>query len=437
MPFLINAAVVILVALTFPLARYIPPMGELIRWLDNFSYRRQIASAPGPDDSRLFVVDLDGQTFEETGARPSPLDRDLLAELLERIATAKPAAIVVDIDIRHRLRPIFEAEQDRLPVTESWLDGLDRTDDRLTATLNRLLHQGIPIVLGFPQGAVDQALPMGYDSASDRLYFGRASAWIRSVDRVIYGLPTWIGPEQTMWGGVKPAPQPSLALAAWAADRGIPASALLTGSLPAGLDGDLVQDYHKLKSGKQTLVNWHRLNPRGESVLIPHLSVAAILRADAAPAGIDGKIAIVGRTHFVEEPIRELPDRYPTPYTGRKVNGVDLQAIFIDNLVNRCWLSKVNWWLALVVSGGLGILLGSLFIAIGQYIAQSGIQATWALWLTYPQLSFAVGLALSLLVALIVNLLFIQRGMYMVSLALIPLSGFIKAILYTAWTMRP
>jgi hypothetical protein len=36
-----------------------------------------------------------------------------------------------------------------------------------------------------------------------------------------------------------------------------------------------------------------------------------------------------------------------------------------------------------------------------------------------------------------VNLLFIRRGMYMASLALIPLSGFIKAIIYTAWTAKP
>lgn len=449
-PYLTNAAVVLIVALAFPLAHWVPPFGELIRWLDDLSYRWQIAAAPdpgrGPDATeRVQIIDLDRQTFAETGARAAPIDRGLLAQVLERIATAKPAVVVVDIDIGHRLRPLLAAEAARWPLPGSWLARLDADDDRLVAVVNRLLEQGIPVVIGTPATASANAEPMAFDLTSDRLSFGRTGAWIEAVDRVIYGLPTWLRSDATGGcrgpakgsGGVVEAPRPSLALATWAAVNAIGAGELRAGRIAAGADPATAATFKRLGPDRCALVNWYRLTPTGQVPSIPRLSAATLLRADPPPASLAGRVVVVGRTHFVEGPIVERPDRHLTPYAGVRINGVDLQALFIDNLLGRHWLAKPGWLLALSVGSGLSILLGSLYLALIRHVAASGSTAVWVPWLTDPLLAVAVGLVLSLLLAALVNLLFLQRGMYMASLTLIPLSGFLEALIYAAWMTRP
>nr|VFK10037.1 MAG: CHASE2 domain-containing protein [Candidatus Kentron sp. LPFa]VFK28879.1 MAG: CHASE2 domain-containing protein [Candidatus Kentron sp. LPFa] len=437
-PYLVNATVVLLVALAFPLANIFPPTGELIRWLDNFSYRWQIHYAPMPDTSEVRIIHFDRHFFDETGVRATPLDRASLGDVLEQVARSKPAVIVVDIDLRYRLRSGFEKSLKQYPVTTTWLDELDAADDRLTRIINRIVANGTPVVLGMPAETSPEADPMAFDTANAALYFGRTTAWIRSIDRVIYGLPTMLTPEKAIDTAVTRSAQPSLALAAWAAYQGLPSSTLLSGVVPAGFDKEQLSLWQTISGGEELFVNWYRLDPRGQPILIPRLSAVALTRSDKPIAKLKGKVAVIGRSHFITEPIQEQPDHHSTPFPdAKKIDGLSHQALFIDNLLNNSYLTKSGWWLALAVSSGLGILLGSAFLCLGMHTEAISTLGYWGQWLSHPLLSLAVGLVLSLTVTLLVNLLFLQKGMYMSSLALIPLAGFIEAVLYTVWTLRP
>ena len=435
-PYLLNAAVVLLVALAFPLASAFPPMGELIRWLDGFSYRWQIRSASMPETSKVRIIDFDQATFAETGARASPLDRNFLGSVLDQVAHARPAVIVVDIDLRHRLRPVFEQNIGQFPIANTWLDALDSADNRLIQIVNRIVADGTPVVLGMPAETPPLATPMAFATTNAALYFGLATAWVRSVDRVIYGLPTMLAAEEANGAMVGKSAQPSLALAAWAAYQGLPSSVLLSGAIPPEFDKEKLSLWQTLSGGEELFMNWYRLDPDGQTALIPQFSAVAVMRSDKATAPLAGKVVVVGRSHFVSEPIQERQDTYSTPFPGVKIQGMNLHALFIDNLLNRSWLSKPSWWLALAVGCGLSILLGSVLLWMGMNVEAISTWGYWGKWLLDPLLSFAISLALSLAVALLVNLMFLENGMYMASLALIPLSGFMEAMLYNAWTLR-
>lgn len=433
-PYLVNILVVLLVALAFPLASAIPPLGELIRWLDTLSYRWQIPSAPQPESSRLQVIDIDADSLSAAGARPAPVDRSYVADLIARAASGAPAAIVLDIDLRHRLRPRFEAAAEVLPFDAAFLEKLDRDDEALVAAVNGALAAGIPVVLGAIGEASESGSYLPYDFGSGRLYEGIASAWSSPVDRVVYRLPTFVAEPRSSAGAAVPAARPSLALAGWAAASGISAPALVRGEPSA--PERWADDLQRFRDGREIYVNWYRLNPTGASPLIPRRSAASLLGSEAALQAIEGRIVLVGRSAFLQEPIQEQRDRHPTPFLGRQILGLDLQAVFLDNLLNRTWLSRASWLSSLAFGAASGILLGSGFIWLGRLVEGQGGQGLWAAFFTNPLLSFFLALVVSLVVGWGASRIFLQQGVYMLSIALIPLSGLLEAILYTAWVNR-
>jgi class 3 adenylate cyclase/CHASE2 domain-containing sensor protein len=104
----------------------VPGLGLVDEKLDDL--RTYILTDEVPTHPKIAVVTIDEKTLERT-LRRSPIDRDVLARLLRRLAEAKPAGIALDVLIDQASDPVHddalrqELQTIQVPVTLAWADG--------------------------------------------------------------------------------------------------------------------------------------------------------------------------------------------------------------------------------------------------------------------------------------------------------------------------
>ncbi|MEM7528225.1 MAG: CHASE2 domain-containing protein [Pseudomonadota bacterium] len=444
MPYLVNAAVVLVVGLMFPLAEHIPPFGELVRWMDTLAYRMQAVRSASPPSSDVVVVAIDERALDGGAERLAPIDRAFVADLLTKVAESEPRVIAVDIDLREPLRSVFDAAPG-LDITSALRSELEQSDERLTATVNALAGRGVPIVLAsLPDAETSDRLP--YDRDSDHLTFADARAYVEAIDRVLYSFPTRardpVTPDPAL--PFTEAPRPSFSFAAWAMAHGATSVETRVGTAPVRFADSVRSDWKALRDGSDPLVNWRRLDPRPGAVALPTLSATEVIDSDEPLARLKAKVVVVGRTTFATAPFPERRDVQPTPYAGLSATGVTLQALFIDNLMTRSWARKASFFQALVASCLLSIGVGAAIIWAARQ-AKTALSLAdladrqpplWAVIISDGYLAFILGTIGVVLVGLVVNGLFLQRGLYMLSITLLPLGAALEALLFTLWSLR-
>lgn len=231
----------------------------------------------------------------------------------------------------------------------------------------------------------------------------------------------------------KRQPRPSFAFATWAAYHGIPYSFFLTGKSPKNLEKSVAHDLDFFKSDRSAYVNWYRILKKKVFTFQP-FSAATVIDSEPTKLNVlTDKIVLIGRTVYQKEPILEHEDVHYSPYLNKRISGLFLQGIFIDNLINRLWLAKMNWFSGLFFGTLLSIVLGCFIISVSQYTGTHSVLKFFSESLSNPIWALGIGIALVMSVTFLVNLFFLKKGLYTFSIFLIPLTAYLEAALYAVF----
>lgn len=342
---------------------------------------------PDAAEVPLAVVDIDDASLHRLGQWPWP--RDLLADLVREIARHEPRALGVTLLFpeRDRLSPESLIERFPLdaPLRES-LAALPSNDALFAAAL-----AGVPAVLGaavasggeMPAGAAPQSAPvllqLDYDSTAE---LRRYPGLLRSLPQ-LEAAASGVGVASIAFGSdgvvrrmpivmlVGDAVLPSFALEVVRVARGVPAiSVAIDGPGIAGVSlGDL--QIRTAYSGKV----WLREVPLAR---IERVSAAALLAGEAPAAPLADRIVLLGTSGA------GLARSFVTP-AGAAVSALDVQALFVENLLAQRYLLRppaaLVWELAAMAVLLLGFLAlrrrlpgqpGLLIVALALLILVAG-----------------------------------------------------------------
>lgn len=281
---------------------------------DNLVYDAFSRLRSGPPDEAIMIVAIDDRSVEALGRWPWPRARH--AELIDRLAEARPAAVAYDV--------LF---------TEPEAD-----DPALAAALARAGNVHLPLLVDVP----------GDDGAPWRLSepaapVTRAAAGLGQVgltpdaDGVVRRIPLYLRAGDRIW--------PHLVLPL-AARRGVkpPAPA------PAG-DGD---------EQALTALDLEPIAYRGPPGHFRTVSFVDVLRGEVPPSFLAGKLVLVGAT------ADGLGDQYATPTSGggQLTPGVELQASLLQTLLQGGGPAEVSplWRTALSLLFVWALMAGFFFL---------------------------------------------------------------------------
>jgi adenylate cyclase len=335
------------------------------------------------------VVAIDETALTTYGQWPWPRSR--LAELIDRIAAAAPAAIGVDILMAEpdRLSParIIEAAPQAdaalaqriaaLPDNDALLAralqdrrvvlGLAGSDDAAVPTEERPLRSAPVLLRGAPEGlrqvpqyaGVVRSRPeMEWAAAGQGLINSVTEDKVRRVallgrigDRVLPNLEV----EMLRIASRSPA------LEAVLDERGVHSIVVAGLRIPTDDDGSV----------------WLRYGPR---TLAETVSAADVLAGRIDPILLQNKLVLIGVTGH------GLVDQPPTPM-GDRVPGVEIRAQLLENIFDGSWLVRPGW--ALWTEACLFLLMALLFI---WRVPQGTPGQAFALFATVVASAIVVGL---------------------------------------------
>jgi len=333
------------------------PLGEPLRELVFDGYQmiwpRERKTAPA------IIVEIDDASLVKHGQWPWP--RSLLAELIHRIAAARPAGIALDLILPEpdRYSPAEYARSVGLPeALARALSLLPDNDQRLAAAVaaHRVvvgitgLNYGDPRFPNPPRVApvrIEAALTPGLRAYSgvlmnrpviDRAAAGRGLVNTEASDRIVRRIP--------LLASVKEAITPALALELWRVATGSPLLRLSSG------DGGLLQvsfadrDVPVQADGSFWLYASRSTPDR-------FVSASDVLAGRVDPAKLESKLVVIGVTGLA------LVDRSVTPLR-EEVHGVELHAQLIEQIYDNTYLVRpavAPWLERLLLVAGCALLV--------------------------------------------------------------------------------
>jgi adenylate cyclase len=375
-------------------------------------FPRERRSAPAT------IVEIDERTLAERGQWPWP--RTQIAELLARVAAARPAAIGLDMLLSEpdRFSPrALAALMPELPESASrQLRALPSNDARLAATLRD--SKAVLSIAGLEapdprRPAPPAAAPVRW-SAGEPAGLRRFAGWLGSLeelDRAAAGRGL-ISSDATgrivrrvpLLAEVAGTVTPALTLEMWRVATGAPSFSVRP--LRGGLLEVAVGDIRIPAQGNGSI--WLRYGPHDPSRFV---SAAEVFAGKADPELFRSKLVLIGVTGL------GLLDYQATPL-GERVSGVELHAQLIEQVFDGDFLVRPGWapWLEAVMlaaavlllmrivpvrrvtvsSAVLGAILAALLVAgLGAFLAQ-GVLLDIAWPVLGVLLAFAVLLAATL-----------------------------------------
>jgi serine phosphatase RsbU (regulator of sigma subunit) len=350
-----GALVVAAVGLAFLAADTLPQ-----RWLRGQLFDGYQQVLPRPRISQpVVVVEIDERSLKTYGQWPWPRSR--LAELIDGIATAAPAAIGIDLLFAEpdRLSPrrIVEGIRDIEPALAARIAALPDNDAVFAEAL-----RGRPVVLGLAghQGAAP--------APEDRP--------VRAAPVLLRGEPAGILQVPQFAGVVRARPELEAAAAGQglinSAAEGVVRRVSLLGRVGDMLLTNLEIEMLRVATGEPLVEGridaggvravkigdvviptdpdgavWLRYAERDPAHLV---SAADVLQGTADPARFERKFVLLGLTGL------GLVDQPPTPL-GERVPGVEIRAQLLENIFDRSWLTRPPW--APWVEAGLFLLLAA------------------------------------------------------------------------------
>jgi adenylate cyclase len=314
-------------------------------------FPRERKSAP------VTIVEIDERALAQRGQWPWP--RSQVAELVDRIAAARPAAIGLDLLFSEpdRYSPAALAGLPELPAALSrQLVKLPDSDERLAAAIRGrhvvLAVAGLdepdprqpgppraaPVrwVSGAPASLRSFAGSLGSLEEIDRAAAGRGLISVDTRARIVRRIP--------LIADVAGVTVPAFTLEAWRVATGASAFAVRptrSGLLEVTVGGIRIP-------AQQDGSLWLRLSRHDPARFV---SAAAVLAGEADPQLFESKLVLVGLTGL------GLLDYQATPL-GERVPGVELHAQALEQVFDGAYLVRPAWavWLE-VAALTLGVLL--------------------------------------------------------------------------------
>ena len=301
------------------------------------AFPRERASAP------VTIVEIDERTLAERGQWPWP--RTQLAELLTRVAAAKPAAIGLDMLLSEPDRFSPDALVSLVPdlprPVAQHLRALPSNEARLAAVLreNRSVLAIAGLEAADPRRAAPPAAAPVRWAGGELPQLRRFAGWLGSVDeldraaagrglissdatgRVVRRIP--------LIADVAGTATPALSLEMWRVATG---AAMLSVSAPrSGLVQVAFGDVRIPAQADGTI--WLRFSRHDPSRFV---SAAEVLAGTADPELFASKLVLVGVTGL------GLLDFQPTPL-GERIPGVEIHAQLIEQIYDGAYLVRPAW----------------------------------------------------------------------------------------------
>lgn len=316
-------------------------------------FPRERRSAPAT------IVEIDERTLAERGQWPWP--RTQIAELLLRVAAARPAAIGLDMLLSEpdRFSPrALAALMPELPESASrQLRALPSNDARLAAALRG--SNAVLAIAGLEapdprRPAPPAAAPVRW-SAGEPAGLRRFAGWLGSLeelDRAAAGHGL-ISSDATgrivrrvpLLAEVAGTVTPALTLEMWRVATGTPSFSVRP--LRGGLLEIAIGDIRIPAQGNGSI--WLRYGPHDPSRFV---SAAEVFAGKADPELFRSKLVLIGVTGL------GLLDYQATPL-GERVSGVELHAQLIEQVFDRAFLVRPAWapWLETAMLAAAVLLL--------------------------------------------------------------------------------
>ncbi|AJY65821.1 CHASE2 domain-containing protein [Burkholderia glumae] len=300
--------------------------------IDRLIYDHLLAARRLAPDPAIVVVEIDNPSLERLGRWPWP--RSVHAQLLERLAQARPAAVVYDV--------LF---------TEASPD-----DAQLAAALARV-PTWLPVLLGPENAAGARALTLPVPPLAARAagmghinFEVDPDGIVRSVALTESdGRRDWPQLMLAVARGITRAAAPAAGAALAASEAGPSRQ----GATPAGAMPHASRFAASLPGGRY-LIPFSRGTPAYSSC-----SLADVLAGKVPDAALRGKVIVVGVT------AAGLYDRFATPISGEfgPLPGVYLHANVLDMLLTGRAISPVSrGWLCLASLPPLAALLAGILL---------------------------------------------------------------------------
>ncbi len=352
-------------------------------------YQRLSTGAYDPTTAPVRIVDVDDRSIAAVGQWPWP--RTTVATLVERLAAAKPAVIAFDMLFSEPDRTSPEAflatlaEPPRRAAVATALTGLAGNDVRFAETLSRApVILGLVLTQGAPSPAAAPLAPpwgmafAGDDPAlfapafptlvaplpvlRDKAAGLGALNWLPDGDQIVRRVPLLLRVND----GNSQRLMPSLALESLRVAKGA-STFLVRGSHASGAWRAGSGGIESVRVGALTAATGHEGDMRLH--FTPHrperfLSAATVLDGSFDPAGIEGRVVIVGSSSAGLTDIRATPVDAAMP-------GVEVQAQAVETLLAQSQLVRMPWLGAEVLVGA--ILAAALALVLPMVPALAGI----------------------------------------------------------------
>ena len=341
--------------------------------------------APSPAASSVVIIDIDDRSIAALGQWPWPRTR--LAALIDRIGTAKPSVIGIDLML---------AEADR--TSPAKLGGILTEDGAAATDIARILgpladHDDIlarsmarvPVILGSAL-TNDPAAPrvhgrggfavIGEDTLTPLPKFAGAILPLPNLAAAAAGLgflnvlPDADGRVRRamLVAAAGGAPAPSLSLETLRVARGESGYTLRSDAIRVG------QTTYPIGPDGRSWIAYQR------AAAIPEIAAVDILHDQADLGGLAGRAVLIGAT------AAGLADRWPTPL-GRSMAGVEIEAQILADLTEGHMLSRPRWLIGMEVLGAVllsvaiaycGVYLPAFFAApISAFTALGWFAVSW------------------------------------------------------------
>ncbi len=300
-------------------------------------YMFKLRGVQAPSD-QIVVVALDDETFNATQAS-WPFPRDMHAKLIDNLNAAGARQIIFDVEFTENSDPLADsilgataAKYQNVIFSGKTIRNPDNPDHiQVLKPIDPLLENGVA------WGLVN----MPYDTDN---YVRNYASFDKVVDEYYYPI------------GVASIGNLRLYQADWAK------------TIKPGFNTLRVTDKNiRLNNRNQTLINY-----RGPANTFPYVSYSSVIDDSlTVMPGYQGaemdefyqlqsegvfqdKIVLVGMT------IDEAHDKFPTPYGGELMPGVEIHANFIEMVLQNIYLRTINPWLFIIIE--LLLIIAAWFI---------------------------------------------------------------------------
>ncbi len=366
--------------------------GQWLQRLDRVAYDLALHTWRRPPPADIVIVAIDQESLDAIGRWP--WSRALHAALLDRLAKAKPAAILLDL--------ILPEPDEADPASDAALAAAMRRAGNVTLPVYAdMLRNGNARLLAPHDGLAAAAAALGHihleldaDGVARRVYLQeRGDGFVLPH---LAAATLEVARARGMGNGGGAASAASAASAAGASGAATPAPAALGAPADALF---LRKDFRSpLQHDSELLIPFG--GPTGH---VRRVSYAAVLRGEVDAQELAGRVLLIGAT------APGLGDSYPTPLSGGglPMPGVEINANVIDALQHKTLLRELGpvasafcsvslLWLLLVslaVLSPRAALLATLLTSAGGVLAALALLGLGGLWFAPSAAVFGLFLA--------------------------------------------